>query len=925
MKFRFLLITLLIGSFAWAQNKGTVSGVLTDKDANNATLPFANAVIKGTSIGTTTDENGNYSLKVDAGNYTIVFSFLGYENVEQNFTIAAGETVTISKALGSGSYKLEDVVIQATTKSREKETALLLDQKNAVEIKQNIGAQELARKGVSDVATAVSKTTGVTKEEGSGTIYVRGLGDRYNATTMNGLPIPSNDPERKNMNLENFSTDIVEYISIDKVYSSRLFGDFGGANVDIVSKNYQGKGFFRVEIGANANTNAIGDKEFKLQKGQNEFGFSKYAVPNNALNTYSFGTLQSEKQTPFAGNLGLSAGDSYNIGESGKLSLFGTVAFTNEYSSKDNASAASGISPDATGAGNEDILYGKKYDKYLSYTYETNMTAMGNIGYKFNNRHKLSFNTLYINSSAQSSEEYYGREADGAEDGNGLVIRSQFLRNTLFVNQLLGEHKLTERFGFNWGASHNTINGDMPDRNTTRFFMNEGQYFINSQSAANNNRYYQTLTETETAANAALDYKIGNNTDGEYTGKVTLGYSGKFKDRDLFATQFNVKGINNAQADPNNLDLYYNQQNFDAGLFTIATFRGNNEISGALDPQFYTGEQTVHSGFANIDYKFGSRFTFSAGLRADIIKQNVTWNTSLQPETRSNDLEKNAFLGNALLKFELNDKQNLRFAFSKTYTLPQFKERALFIYEEVNGAKQGNPYLYASDNYNVDLKWEMFPKSEELISVTAFGKYILNPINETTINSSTNDISYVNSGDSGYAVGVEIEYRKSIFATEEENARKLSAGLNASYMYTEQEFESEKISRDTNGTLGVDFTNKKGQFTGASPLLLNADLTFVKEWNQKNSNVSATVAFNYFSDRVYALGTGQRGDLVDKAVGTLDFILKSKLNKNLGLGIAVKNILDPKIKTVQENNGGDVNVMSYTKGMNLSLGLNYQF
>jgi outer membrane receptor for ferrienterochelin and colicin len=102
-------------------------------------------------------------------------------------------------------------------------------------------AQELARKGVSDVATAVTKTSGITKQEGSGNIFVRGLGDRYNSTTMNGLPIPSNDPEKKNLNLEIFSTDIVEYISIDK--GGSIYGDFAGGNVDIISKDYKGKGF----------------------------------------------------------------------------------------------------------------------------------------------------------------------------------------------------------------------------------------------------------------------------------------------------------------------------------------------------------------------------------------------------------------------------------------------------------------------------------------------------------------------------------------------------------------------------------------------------------------------------------------------------------------------------------------------------------
>ena len=180
----FLFITVL--GFAQAEpqangakrNKGIIAGTLTDKDLNNESLPFANVSIKGTNIGVTTDETGKYTISVDAGSYTIQFSFLGYETVEEKVEVKAGETVTINKALGSGSYQLKDVVIQNTV-SREKETALLAEQKKAVEIKQSIGAQEMSRKGVSDVEEGLTKITGITKV-GSRGLFVRGLEDRYN-------------------------------------------------------------------------------------------------------------------------------------------------------------------------------------------------------------------------------------------------------------------------------------------------------------------------------------------------------------------------------------------------------------------------------------------------------------------------------------------------------------------------------------------------------------------------------------------------------------------------------------------------------------------------------------------------------------------------------------------------------------------------
>jgi TonB-dependent receptor len=916
MKFKLIITLLFISVLGFAQNKGIITGTLTDKDLNNEPLPFANVLVKGTTIGVTTNEVGKYSISIEPGSYTLQFSFVGYENIEEKIEVKAGETIIINKALGSGSYQLKDVVIQNTV-NREKETALLLEQKKSVEIKQTIGAQELSRKGVSDVATAVTKTTGITKQEGSGNIFVRGLGDRYNSTTMNGLPIPSNDPEKKNINLEIFSTDIVEYISIDKVYNSKLYGDFAGGNVDILSKEYKGKGFFKIDVGSEVNTNATDTDDFTLQKGYNSFGFSNKSIPSNALTEYNYNTLQLEGNNPIAGSFGISGGKSFDVGSNGKLNLFGTVSSGNKYSAKSDGSAKGGV--------NESGVVNKDFTTYNSISYNTNTTAMINIGYKINNSNKINFNSLFINTSSLSKEEYEGYIVDIANDGNGLIRRNKFEKNTLWINQLLGDHKLTDRTKLNWGMSYSTIDGDMPDRNQNIFRNEPTGYVLSSISAPDNHRYFQKLAEDEIAGNASVDYKFNKTGEGEFKGKFTFGYNGRFKTRDFEATQFNFKanqGFTNTIVDPNNLDLFYNQQNLDNGYFSISTFRGNSQVSNALDPQTYNGDMIINGGFANTEYNF-NKLTAVLGLRGEYIYQKVKWNTQLDPSGSFDELEKIAFLPSLTLKYELNDKQNLRFAFSKTYTLPQFKERALFVYEDVTEVKVGNPDLYASDDYNFDLKWEMFPKSEEVISVTAFGKYIQNPMNEVTIASSTNDISFINTGDFGYAAGAELEYRKLLFNFDENNAKKLSAGLNVSYLYSNQDLSTSKVIAETD--YNVVFTDTESKFTGASDLLLNADLSFFNEWNNKVSNFTTTLAYTYFSDRVYAIGTNGRGNLVDKAIGTLDFVAKSKLTKNLGLGLVVKNLLDPTIDRVQENSTGDVNVLSYKKGLTFSLNINYQF
>ncbi|MFA7445306.1 MAG: TonB-dependent receptor [Flavobacteriaceae bacterium] len=898
---------MLIFGVATAQ-KATLSGVVTDLDYNNESLPAVSIVIKGTNFGTTSDINGKYSLDVNPGNHILVFNFMGYTPVEVSVSVKAGEKKTLNQGMKTDNITLEGVTIEVV-QSREKESALLMQQQKAVEIKQNIGAQELSRKGVGDVATAVAKTSGVSKQEGSNNVYVRGLGDRYNSTSINGLPVPSNDPEKKNIDLNLFSTDIVEYISIDKVYTSKVSGDFAGGNVDITSKNYRGSGMFEIGLGGNVNTNALEKADnFLLQDGPDKFGYSSYGVPNNPLTGFRFqNSMAPVKESPYGGNLEIKAGKSFSIGEQGKLNLFATANFDNGFQYRE------GINQSVSAQGAK--LKSFEQEKF---SYTTNTTGMFNAGYVINDRHKLSYNLLFVNSSDQSRDIYRGFLRDIAENDNGLVQRSTYIQNTLFINQLLGKHTLTEKIDFDWGASFNTVKSDMPDRiqNTMKYLDTYSGYVLAQNTITDNNRYYQNLTEDEMAANLAVSYKLGNEEISK--GKITLGYNGRFKQRDFEAIQFNFR-IPNSQlttvVDPNNLDTFFNQQNYQNGLFTIESFAGERR-------QTYTGEQNINAGFASLEYKLSDKWSSIVGLRFERVEQTVEWVTQLDPEGDKNTFNRNEFLPNLVLKYELTDSQNFRFGASKTYTLPQFKERALFIYEDVTEVKVGNPDLYPSQNYNVDLKWEMFPKNDEVISATLFGKYIVDPINEVTLASSTNDISFLNTGDSGYVYGAEIEVRKNIFDFESEHTNKLSAGLNVSYMQTHQELDSEKVREETN--YNINLTDDTSSFTGASDLLLNADVSYTKGWGDYG-NLTATMAYSYYSDRLYALGIETKGNLVDKGMGTLDFILKTKLSRSLGVNFTAKNILNPEFRRMQENTSGAVPALTYKKGSFFGLGVSYEF
>ena len=920
MKLRYLLLSLFFSVAMFAQN-GTVTGTILDKEFNNEPLPFANIVIKGTKQGTSTDENGKYSISLKPGNYTIVIGYLGYETKEIPFTLKANEKKVINHTLEASGVQLADVeIIQVV--SKEKESALLQEQQKAVEIKQSIGAEEISKKGIGDVAAAVAKTSGISKQEGSSDIFVRGLGDRYNSTTMNGLPLPSNNPSTKNMSLDVFSTDIVEYIGIDKTFNYKNYGDFAGANVDIVSKTYKGSGMIEVGSGMNANSNAISQNKFYLQDGPSFNGFSNQPIPNNPLASYNF-TTSWDKQaaTPIGSSFYLRGGDSYSVGSNGKLSFFLNTSFDNNYNYKE------GVRRGGVEA-SQGVAYKDLFRK--AYEYQTSSNAMANINYKINSNHNIKLNTMYINSTSQKHEEFTGviDIFDAAPNGGGYLTRSTFERTSLLINQLLGNHTLSNRINFDWGLSYNMMTNVIPDRMQNTFVPSDNDnpttspLIVSNLNKSDNHRYFQEMTDDELAGNFTLSYKFGKTAEDKYKGKFIAGYSARYKEINFDATQFNFK-INSQQIiDINNIDGYFNQNSFNLGYFDIQTFRGGLSAPNALDPQNFNGQQIISAGFGAIEYQFTPKLFVIAGFRSEYIIQDIFYSTSLKSGKKLSDTME--YLPSLTAKYEISEKQNIKFAASKTYTLPQFKERAPFLFEEVGQSFFGNENLYNSTDYNFDLKWEMYPKNGEVISFTGFGKYIQNPINQVTVASATNDISWVNTGEKAIGLGIEGEWRKNIISRENSTTGEktnLGFGLNVSYLFTNQDLDTQKVIEENPG-ISVAFTNKDSRLTGASDLLVNSDISFNKDFKNDKS-LTATLAGGYFSDRIYALGVTGKGDLVDSEVITLDFVLKYKINKNIGFGFSAKNLTNPTIERTQDIQ--NVVVDSYKKGRNFSISMKYSF
>ncbi|MCB0475522.1 MAG: TonB-dependent receptor [Flavobacteriaceae bacterium] len=944
----FLVGLMLVTTFVFSQEMGTIQGVVLDKETNNEPLPFANVYIKDSQTGTSTDLDGIYLFKAQPGTYTLVFTFVGYEKIEvPDIIVKAGQVTTLENVIlgATEGVSLKEVIVKASTQ-KESVAALLTEQKKAVEIKTAIGAEELSIKGISDAASAITKMSGVSKQEGSSNVYVRGLGDRYQNTTFNGLSLPSNDVNKKNIDLNLFSTDIIENVSIAKAYSTKFYADFSAGNVDIKSKDYNGPGFIELAAGTGFNTNAL-NKDFVRSEGTGYFGYYGRYAHNPFAIILSHGFDPESAGTPMNISYGGSAGKSFNFNNGSRLSLFLTGSFENSYEYR------SGSATDYT------LTEKKAFDAAEEYEYSTNTTIMGTASYKVDDRNSFKYTSLFINNSSDVVG-YFGTDGQGRNrdaqidtEKGFYQMNVQFDQTQMTVNQLEGKHK-AGKFDIDWGLGYNLVYAKQPDRK--RISLEDYQYALDNDPNTNpvfysnvvfdNQRYFQNITDEELNSILNIAYNVSDNF------KLNLGYDGKWKHRkfdnirygyDILEGDFPVTDVNNFNAifTIDNMRVNPNGE----GLYQIKVINPIPLISNTNRPGLpenaYNGKLDIYAGYLNAEIKAGEKWLFVPGVRVESVEQNINYDVINLGNKGKDTITANQsfYLPSLNIKYALNEDMNLRLSASQTVSLPEFKEVAPFVYESISTRIGGNPDLLGSRDpnavnvgdksystiFNADLKYEWFFGNSELLSLAAFAKEIKDPINLVVGADATGTQRYFRTGKKATIYGVELELRKN-FLTNDNESPKLSVGFNGTYMKTEQD-----LFDNITGTYNLSFNRSKDKLQGASPWLLNADINYSPVIDKYKPTVS--LVYSFFSDRIDALGSGQLGNVIEKSVSTLDFIWLNRISDKFEVNLSIRNLLNPTIKYVRQTTLGDVVVTSangkgisgYERGMNFGLQLKYKF
>jgi outer membrane receptor protein involved in Fe transport len=928
---QYIIALVLLSTYcSIAQQTGSIVGKVTDKEINDEPLPFANVTIKGTSKGTTTNMDGLYSFEELApGNYTIEFSFVGYEPVTVNdVEVVEGKVTEVNTGLGASVANLDEVVI-TTVARKDSEVALLLDQRKAVNIKESIGSQELAKLGVSDAAVATTKISGISNSEGSGDIYIRGLGDRYLVTTYNGLPIPSDNVMRKNIDLSLFPTRVVQNISVSKAYTADNYGDQASGSVNIRSRELVGKEEYSLGIKSGINSEAIDVNEFQVGVYEEDItlGFYNRELSNlDAITQQSWNSenVDSPINNSFNFTLGKKFGDNFRtlLTASQKTDFeyrFGTFQEFDNNNFRDRFT---------------DV---ERFRKTVT------TSALLDLKYLYGENNNVEFNSLFIN-KLQGNVFQAGTNGEGfvfdevqTEPPLSQFIRDQNIRNTqLWVNQLMGDNNFGDH-NLNWALGYNIVDADEPNRVRNEINFNENRIELGRTGGFQQRKSEQLLEDYEINATINDQIKLTNvdEEDNDNGLSVNIGGDYRFKERD-FESQFigvqetSLNNVNPPSLD--NLSAVFTQQNVDEGDLTIQE----------RPTDFYDATLSVMAGYAVANYKL-DEWNFNLGLRYERDEIETNWDVSNFPgRTGTAEKDYDNFLPSLNVKYEISDDQNVRLSASKTITLPEFIEISPFQYVSPNGqVTQGNPDVEASENYNLDLKWELFPTDGELVSLTGFYKQINDPINRVLERSAAGIFSYFNSGERAEVYGLELETKLDVIKESRELGFTSNFGFNATRMWHSQDLKRDFDEINGNQELIQTFRyngKKETGLQGASDWIFNGNLTV--ETSQEHPylfNVSA----NFASDKIFSLGNPKNQEqtdtffneeIIEEGFVILNAIVQKDINENFSVRLSGKNLLNPLIERTQfidplndtEPARREV-VRSYTRGREISLGVNYKF
>ena len=930
-------IFILFTSFIYSQS-GKVTGLIMDGEYDEP-MAFANVIVKGSTIGTTTDFDGKYSLDLEPGEYTLTFSFVGYQTIEvSEVLIKSDEVEQVDVTLSTNTL---DEIIITTTVRKNTESAVLDIQKKSAVMLDGLSSQGIKKAGASNIASAVKSVPGVSLQGGK-YVYVRGLGDRYTKSILNGVDIPGLDPDRNTIQMDIFPTNILENIIVIKSAAAEYPADFTGGVVDIVTRDFPTKKETSFSIGSAYNSEMHFKNDFLIgpSEGTDFLGFDNNSrsrpinryqyIPGTFENyplltqlTSSFNPiLQAERKTSKNNfNFGFTTGNQFLVGDNDKLGYQFSLSYRNETSFYKNR-VDNRLTKDPNNSSNYNLLTSRLSTGDEG---ENNIILSGLAGlvYKRENS-KYKLNLLHIQ-NGESVGGYFNQEASQAGAGGGI---EQYTKDVIQYTQrsvtnllLNGQHNIENGWNIDWKISPTLATVLDKDHRTTAFqITQEGDAIIAPSSSGYPQRVWRDLFEFN-LANQVNFLKKYTLKDKPAKLKFGGGMTYKFRDFELDYYIFTSTNpvVPNGQA--NNLLLTEN-------IWTPETQAGTHLVFGNLyqSANSYEGEQRIYSGYFSNEFELIENLKSVVGIRTELFQSYYTGQNQSGSQVFYNEkiIDNFDIYPSANLILSLNENSNLRSSFSKTTARPSFKEASRAqIYDAISDRLFiGNLDLKPSYIDNLDMRYEIFGDKGDIIAFSGFYKTFKDPIELTFFASAPNQLTARNLG-SAKVYGAEFEIRKPLNIISDD-VRKWRFSLNASLIKSSLEMFEDEYNNRLNAARDGESISRTRDLQGQSPFLINSNIEFLNE----ETGFQYGLFYNVQGRTLEVVGTGIVPDVYTVPFHSLNFNLKKFLDDDgkSSISIKAKNILNSKKESVYESfNISDEIWTSRMQGTEISIGYSLKF
>jgi TonB-dependent receptor len=938
-----LLATLFCVGFAQAQ-KGKVAGNLIDGEFVEP-LAFGNVLVKGTTTGTTSDFDGKYELELDPGTYTLVFSFVGYNTQEiVDVVIKPGEVTTLDVTLETNSL---DTIVLTTSVKRNSESAVLNLQKKSVTLLDGLSAESIKSSGASNVAAAVKSVPGVSIQGGK-YVYVRGLGDRYTKSILNGIDIPGLDPDRNTIQMDLFPTSILDNVIVLKSAAAEYPADFTGGIVNIVTKDFPTKADYSFSLGTSYNpdmhfndsylTSSGSDTDFLgYDDGTRNLPINRYQpIPSTSDNRLLLTTLTNRFEKELAAkqemsgmdfDFGFTLGNQYDIGDN-KLGYQTSFSYKNTTTFYENRVDGTYIKdPQNTG---ENELLAALDSKGSEGINNVILNGMAGVAYK-TEKSKYKVNLLHIQ-NGESTAGYFDQII--SQDGTGGALEP-LTKNAITYTErsitnvlLTGKHRLNsvedeKAFNFEWKLSPTFSKVmDKGHRITPLQQSDSGDSFLSPSASTFPIQLWRNLLEETWAGKVDFDKAI---TVFDRPAKIKFGgaYTYKFRDFSIDDYTFNIRGDQSFIAD-GNVDNLLAASNIWNPTSDTGTYLINIDTFNPIDA--YEGEQHIGANYVSLEFQISEKLKSVVGLRTEFFKTYYTGTRDNNTIFFDRDLilDEFDFFPSANMIYSVSDNTNLRASYSRTTARPSFKEASVSqIFDPItNRLFIGNIDIVPTYINNFDLRYEHFGDSGQMFAVSGFYKGFTDAIEQQFFINAPSQLTVGNLGDAS-VFGAEFEVRQRLgFIMESLNDLKFNANVSiikSQLTMSQDEFDGRQASARNGETI-----DRERQLQGQAPFLINVGL----DYNNDNLGLQTGLFYNVQGKTLEVVGIREVPDVYTKPFNSLNFTLNKSFgeDKSSSIDLKISNILGSERRSDYESFGAQDQIFTLRDpGTSFSLGYTYKF